>query len=85
MKGANKMALTVEQRNARRQFVEVYGTDQRNVVSYIVHGWDSHRISEKLDIPLMSVAATRANVTRGTYYPFVEGSILDGFQGTCNF
>ena len=79
------MALTKIQRSARAAFVNLYGSETRDVVSHIARGWNSTRIADKLQLPVESVAAFRANVTRGTYVPFVEGNLTEGFEGTCSF
>lgn len=59
---------------ARRSFRKMYGTETFAVVSRIIQGKDSRRIETEVNVPYMSVAAYRANVTRGTYLPWVDGS-----------
>lgn len=75
------MALTKKQKVARNAFVRKYGKEARNVVDYVVRGWTSGRIADKFMVPAMTVAAYRANVTRGTYSPFVTES----GNGTCGY
>lgn len=75
------MALTKGQKLARKTFVEMYGPEARNVVQYIARGWNSLRIADKFGISVTSVAAYRANVSRGTYVPFADVHC----NGACNF
>lgn len=81
------MALSQDQRAARRAFVDIYGPEARDVVNYIARGWNTPRIADKVGIPVTSVAAYRANVTRGTYWPFVDADFNTGevVGGSCNF
>jgi FixJ family two-component response regulator len=76
------MALTKTQKAARAAFVQIYGREARNVVSYIARGWNSVRIADKFNVPVTSVAAYRANVSRGTYYPFINENAS---SGSCNW
>ena len=75
------MKSAVEQKLARRAFVRNYSTETRDVISYIARGWNSVRIADKLSLPITSVAAYRANFTRGAYVPFVN----ENGSGSCNF
>lgn len=61
------MAFTKEQLATRKLFRKMYGTRTLNVVDYLMKGWDTQRIAEKFDMSRASVAATKANYTRGTY------------------
>jgi len=70
---------------ARRNFTDSFGPDTVNVVKAIVHGWSNDRIATKLDIPTMSVAAYRANLTRGAYSPFVRVLKSGNFSGSCKY
>jgi FixJ family two-component response regulator len=79
------MALSSNARSARRTFTNLYGQDARDVVSRIASGWSTQRISGSTGLPETTVAAYRANVTRGTYLPFVDGSTAAGFVGSCQF
>jgi hypothetical protein len=60
-------------RVSRRRFRSYYGGDTFAVVSRIISGQDSRTIEAETGVPVPSVAAYRANVTRGTYYPWVDG------------
>lgn len=79
------MALSQNARNERRAFTSVYGSETSSVVRRIASGWSTERISDSLNLPETTVAAYRANVTRGTYYPFVAGDTVVGFEGSCQF
>jgi len=59
---------------ARRHFRKIYGAETFAVVSRIIQGKDSRRIETEVNVPYTSVAAYRANVTRGTYLPWVDGN-----------
>lgn len=79
------MTNSARTRSNRRAFAQAYGQDALAVVSRIARGWTSDRISEATGLPVTSVAAFRANVTRGAYAPYVDGDLVHGFSGTCNF
>ncbi len=69
---------------ARRQFNQSY-PETSKVVRLIAQGWNSDLIADTLHVSVARVAAVRANLTRGTYAPFVKGTPSRGFRGTCNF
>ncbi len=71
-------------RVARRKLNDTY-PQTAGVVRAIAEGWLNHEITREFDLALSSVSALRANVTRGTYRPFVTGNIDNGFRGSCNF
>lgn len=79
------MALNKTERTARREFTKQYGSETNQVVRSIARGWDSNHIADSLDLSVMTVAAVRANLTRGSYTPFINGTRAVGFEGTCNF
>ncbi len=54
-------------RKARSAFLNVYGTETANVVKMILQGKDNWTISDDTWVSVSSIAAYRANVTRGTY------------------
>jgi FixJ family two-component response regulator len=72
-------------RSNRRAFAQVYGPVTADVVRLIARGWTSDRIAYETGETVNSVAAFRANVTRGAYAPFVSGDLVSGFTGSCNF
>jgi FixJ family two-component response regulator len=57
----------VATRRARKNFFENYGLDTYDVVEAMVNGEKNRSISFLFGIPLQSVAAYRANFTRGNY------------------
>ena len=57
----------VKTRKARVEFQNSYGEETFDVISEMVNGSTNHNISFKLGLPLSSVAAYRANFTRGIY------------------
>lgn len=67
----------------REQFYQAYGEKTYEVVKQTVDGYNAHQIAEDLWIPVTSVAAYKAHLTRGTYAPFVE--VVPRFEGTCKF
>jgi FixJ family two-component response regulator len=54
------------------EFSKKYGKRTASVVRAIVNGWSNKRIASQFKISNMSVAAYRANITRGAYYPYVD-------------
>lgn len=72
-------------RSNRRAFTQQYGRTAFQVVSRIARGEDSSNISVDTGLPVSSVAAFRANVTRGVYAPYVRGDMVNGFTGNCRF
>ena len=81
----NAQTRANQTRTARRQFVQDFGENTVDVVRAIVNGWDSTEIADDYGMPVGTVAAYRANLTRGAYAPYVQGSVNTGFTGTCNF
>lgn len=70
--------------SARRNFRSQYPTSAK-IVELIARGWESTRIAESVQTNVNTVAAVRANLTRGTYHPFVRGNTTNGFKGSCKF
>ncbi len=70
--------------SARREFRNLY-PETASVVQALTRGWDSAVIADRLDTTVTSVAAVRANLTRGAYAPYVAGDVSSGFTGTCGF
>lgn len=73
---------TKELRNARRAFRKQYGSDRFRIVELLVSGLSSTQVAGKLDVSVGTVAAVKANLTRGTYDPYVSVND-DGVGGTC--
>jgi len=69
MTAARKAAVT---RKARKQFKKHYGEDTYNVVKAIIQGKNSHEIADNFWLSIETVAAYRANVTRGTYWHMTD-------------
>ena len=61
---ARKAAAT---RKARKYMVDSYGEQTAQVLQMIVQGYDSSEISDYTGTRKSTVAAYKANVTRGTY------------------
>jgi len=72
-KAARKAVVT---RQARNIFRDKYGFDGYEVISLIISGKTTDEISDITWIPKTSIAAYRANLTRGAYGKLVN---------TCNF
>jgi hypothetical protein len=53
-------------------FVAKYGKTSYQVVKAIFANWSTARICSRYNVSYGSVAAWRANVTRGTYYGITE-------------
>ena len=70
--------------SARREFRSQY-TATAPAVELIARGWDSAQVADHLETTVPSVAAVRANLTRGAYAPYVAGDVSSGFTGTCGF
>lgn len=83
-KGTKDMALTKKAIAARRKFRAKYSKRTANVVDYHVRGWTNRDIAKKFNVKLGTVAATVANYTRGTYYPFAD--VIPGVTAnSCRF
>jgi hypothetical protein len=74
----NKSTAT---RNARKAFTKRYGTTAAGVIRLLATGSTTSEISTSFGVPRTTVAAYKANLTRGNYYPYVT---WDG-RGACNF
>lgn len=66
------MKLTEGQKEVRKAFRETYGSRTFQVVDRLLRGWDTQRVAERLNLPVGSVRAVAANLTRGTYDAFVN-------------
>tara|TARA_Y100000310_G_C20675221_1_gene812650 strand:+ start:938 stop:1171 length:234 start_codon:yes stop_codon:yes gene_type:complete len=54
-------------RRARKDFTEHYGQETAQIVQMISQGYETPEIAETVEVRPSTVAAYRANVTRGTY------------------
>ena len=85
------MALSKRAKANRRAFAKRYSRRTAAIVrlySLKRHlEWRSRQIDERLSIGnKMTVAATLAHLTRGTYYPFVDVSFkTDRVIGNCKY
>jgi hypothetical protein len=70
--------------SARREFRNLYPATAP-VVEALARGWDSATVADRLGTTVTSVAAVRANLTRGAYAPYVAGDVSSGFRGFCGF
>lgn len=61
---------------ARREFRNRYGNDTYNVVRWLVKGKTSGEVATRTGVSVGSVAAIRANLTRGTYDEVLTGCNL---------
>jgi len=60
------------------EFASCYGKRTANVIKYLLKGWSNRRIASQLKITERSVATFKSNLTRGTYYGFVDYSPKKG-------
>jgi hypothetical protein len=72
-------------RVARRTFETTYGRTTARVVRLIAEGLSNRVIRAVTGASYTSIAAYRANVTRGAYSPFVSTNGLGTYWGTCNW
>lgn len=83
------MALSKRARVRRREFRQKYSSRTAKIVKLYAlkrHlDWRSREIGERLDVNKMTVAATLANLTRGTYFPFANVDFYGGLTGECRF
>lgn len=71
-------------RSARTRFMNAY-PETADLVRCIAEGWTNDEIVDEFDVHVSSVAAVKANLTRGVYAPFVEVTADNEFAGSCNF
>ena len=83
------MALSKRALKNRREFRQKYSSRTAQILRLYAlkrHlDWRSHEIGERLEVKKMTVAATLANLTRGTYFPFADRNAFGGVVGTCKF
>lgn len=77
------MKLTQRAKAFRREFSSRY--QGAEVVALITRGLDSKTIADRTGYSVTTVAAVRANLTRGNYAPYVSGNTSSGFVGVCRF
>ncbi len=70
-------------RKARQEFRKQFGDETYQVISRIACGWKNETIEDNLSIPKTSIAAYKANLTRGTYYPFAQMGSDNTVHGNC--
>ena len=70
-------------RQARKEFRDTFGRDAYDVVSRIEKGHDTDTIVDRTGLTVGTVAAYRANHTRGVYSDFVPGCKFQELNGTC--
>jgi DNA-binding NarL/FixJ family response regulator len=76
------LMTTNELRNARRSFRTQYSTNTFKVVELLSRGLSTAEVASRLGLTTRTVAAVKANLTRGTYGPLAE--VVDGVvTGTC--
>ncbi len=68
-------------RAARKQFITRYGSLAAGIVRMLASGYTTDKVVEVSGAPRGTVAAFKANLTRGTYAPYVSKN----GTGTCNF
>lgn len=69
----------------RREFRTNFNPITSRVVGLVARGWESPRIADKLDLEISSVGAIRANLTRGTYFPYATVGSKGNVVGSCQF
>lgn len=78
--------LSKKAKASRRSFRYMYSPTTVRVVKMTAEGRDAHYISDREDIGVPNVAAYKANLTRGTYWPFADVDPNDGeVYGDCDF
>jgi len=75
---AKKAARTL---NQRREFKKKFEASTIDALRLLMNGCDDEEILNKVGIEKSSLSAIKANLTRGTYSPYVK---ITG-DGTCNF
>ena len=82
------MALDRKAKDSRKYLRTKYSKQTERIVKLYAlkqkMSWKSEEIGRFLDINKGTVAATLANLTRGTYTPFVYVDKY-GVEGTCRF
>ena len=65
-------------------FSFLYNKTTSHTVKHLARGLNSGEVADKVGTNTMSVAAVKANLTRGTYYPFayVENGKV---KGICSY
>jgi len=83
------MALSKRARARRKAFRQKYSSRTANIIKLYAMkrhlDWKSREIGDRLDVKKMSVAATLANLTRGTYHPFADVDPTRDVYGDCKF
>ena len=69
----------------RVAFAMLYNGKTSKVVQLTANGYTAQEIENKTDIPRTSVAAIKANLTRGSYAPFAYSDYWGNIRGTCRY
>ena len=80
--------VTINLRTVRRDFSREFSPTTSKIVALIAKGKPTKQIATKLSLPLGTVSATKANLTRGVYAPFAFVSLVKGVSvviGDCQF
>ena len=72
-------------RAARKAFESIYGSSTAKVVRLIAAGIDSASIRSVTGASRTTIAAYRANYTRGTYWPYVYTDTTGSVYGSCKY
>jgi hypothetical protein len=78
------MALSNQAKTMRKQFRDTYSQTTAEVIKALASGKNSSEAASRLNVPMRSVATTKGNLTRGSYYPYAyvdKGTVV----GTCEF
>jgi len=82
----NKVTLGLTPKTYRRQFRNTVGNDVYTVVRDTVMGRTADEVSHATGMSVTSVAAVKANLSRGTYAPFVTlNTRAWTVDGLCDF
>lgn len=80
------MSLSKKALQARRTFRSLYSNRTARVVKLTAQGKDAHNIADHEDIGVTNVAAYKANLTRGTYWPYADVDPNDfTIVGDCDY
>ncbi len=75
------MALSKNAVKARQEFRNVYGNQTVNIVRDIASGKSTGVIATNMNVGASTVAAVKANLTRGNYAPYAVVGVHDQVFG----
>lgn len=66
-------------------FSFMYNTDTTRVAQLTARGWSNSQIARSTGLSTGTIAAIRANLTRGSYHPFVYVDKNGRYRGACKY